>query len=63
MLRTLIAVAAGSALAKKAWDRYHAPKPRFPEDITHLVGRPEAVEPQRKRRPAKKSVRQDGPSA
>ena len=62
MLRTLIAVAAGSALAKKAWDHYHQPKARLPEDITNLVGRPEAVEPERKRKPASKSTREDGPS-
>lgn len=63
MLRTLIAVAAGSALAKKAWDHYHAaPRARLPDDITELVGRPEAVAPQRKRRSAPKPARREGPA-
>ena len=63
MLRTLIAVAAGSALAKKAWDHYRAPKPRLPDDITELVGRPEAVAPNRQRRSARKASRREGPAA
>lgn len=63
MLRTLIAVAAGSVLAKTAWDHYHAPRQRLPEDITNLVGRPEAVDPQRKRKAARKATRENGPSA
>lgn len=63
MLRTLIAVAASSALAKKAWDRYQAGKRRPPEDITELVGRPEAARPQGKRRATVKRRRTEGPGA
>jgi hypothetical protein len=57
----LIAAAVTSGLAKKAWDHYRAPRRDLPEDITNLVGRPEAVEPQRtQRKPRRKS---EGPSA
>jgi hypothetical protein len=60
----LIAAAVTSGLAKKAWDHYRAPRHRLPEDITNLVGRPEAAQPQRKRQSAKPSRRRpDGPSA
>ncbi len=60
----LIAAAVTSGLAKKAWDHYHPPRRQLPEDITHLVGRPEAVEPPRKRKSKHPGTRgSDAPSA
>ena len=61
MLPQLIAIAAASGLAKKAWDRYH--KPRLPVDVTELVGRPEAVVPRKRARPAAPQRRREGPGA
>lgn len=65
MLPKLIAFAVTSGLAKKAWDHYRAGKRRPPEDITNLVGRPEAVDPgsarRRKATPARR--RKEGPGA
>lgn len=64
MLPQLIALAVTAGVAKKAWDRYHTPKRRLPDDITNLVGRPEAVgTPPRKRKAAEPARRREAPSA
>jgi len=61
MLRTLIAVAASSALAKKAWDHYGGSRRPLPEDLTEYVGRPEAMGPSRRRKATKQPARKEGP--
>lgn len=60
MLPKLIAFAVTSGLAKKAWDRYRASRPRPPVDITEYVARPAASTPTSRRKAAQRQ-RREGP--
>jgi hypothetical protein len=65
MLRELLAAAATAGLAKKAWDRYHDKRrPAFPNDITEVIARPEAVAAAAGRKPsATAGKRREGPAS